>query len=60
MTSSELPVCISTQLDSSGRGGREQVRTAFVIRFRSQVHAYLNACAHMALELDWNLGAYFD
>jgi len=24
------------------------------------VHAYLNRCAHMPMELDWKLGKFFD
>ena len=26
---------------------------AFAIRFRGQVHAYFNRCAHVPVELDW-------
>jgi nitrite reductase/ring-hydroxylating ferredoxin subunit len=33
---------------------------AFAIRFRGQVHAFLNRCSHVALELDWLPGQFFD
>lgn len=32
---------------------------AFVIRHDGQVHAYLNRCAHVAMELDWQPGQFF-
>jgi nitrite reductase/ring-hydroxylating ferredoxin subunit len=33
---------------------------AFAIRYRGQVHAYTNRCAHQDIELDWIPGAFFD
>jgi len=33
--------------------------TGFVIRFNNKVHAYVNQCAHMPVELDWNEGDFF-
>jgi nitrite reductase/ring-hydroxylating ferredoxin subunit len=33
---------------------------AFAIRYRGKVHAYLNRCAHVAMELDWQEGVFFD
>jgi nitrite reductase/ring-hydroxylating ferredoxin subunit len=32
---------------------------AFAIRHRGIVHAYVNACAHQEVELDWVPGAFF-
>lgn len=32
---------------------------AFVIRHGGQVHAYLNRCAHVSMELDWQPGQFF-
>ena len=32
---------------------------AFAIRHHGVVHAYVNACAHQAVELDWLPGAFF-
>lgn len=34
--------------------------TGFVMRHGGKVHGYLNQCAHLAIELDWNHGVFFD
>ncbi|MDE0926425.1 MAG: Rieske 2Fe-2S domain-containing protein [Methylophilaceae bacterium] len=33
--------------------------TGFVIRFETKPYAYVNQCAHMPVELDWNEGKFF-
>jgi nitrite reductase/ring-hydroxylating ferredoxin subunit len=33
---------------------------AFIIQFKNQYYAYLNRCAHIVMELDWNPGEVFD
>lgn len=33
---------------------------AFAIRFDGRVHAYVNRCAHVPVEMDWQLGRFFD
>lgn len=33
---------------------------AFVIRHNGAPRAYLNQCAHMSVELDWQKGEFFD
>ncbi len=33
---------------------------AFVVRFDARPRAYLNRCAHRAVELDWLPGRFFD
>lgn len=33
---------------------------AFAIRFKGQVHAYLNRCSHVAMEMDWQPNRFFD
>ena len=33
---------------------------AFAVRFRGRVHAYLNRCGHLPVELDWQHGEFFD
>jgi nitrite reductase/ring-hydroxylating ferredoxin subunit len=59
-------VCTSETLQNGGRGARFQVTIdgvaapAFVVRYRSQVYAYLNRCAHKLVELDWEQGQFFD
>jgi nitrite reductase/ring-hydroxylating ferredoxin subunit len=41
-----------------GRDGR--ALPAFAVRFEGVVRAYVNACAHEGVELDWEHGAFFD
>ena len=33
---------------------------AFVIRHRGKVHGFINRCAHVQVELDWQEGQFFD
>ena len=39
---------------------RGQNLRAFAIRYQGQVHAYLNRCTHVAMELDYKEGHFFD
>jgi nitrite reductase/ring-hydroxylating ferredoxin subunit len=34
--------------------------TGFVVRYQGKAHAYVNQCAHVSVELDWNQGEFFD
>ncbi len=34
--------------------------TGFVIRYNGLVYAYINSCAHLSVELDWNEGDFFN
>ena len=62
---SEL-VCLSDALKVGGKGLRfevtDQTRTyaGFAVRSTEGVASFVNQCAHMALELDWSLGEFFD
>jgi nitrite reductase/ring-hydroxylating ferredoxin subunit len=63
---SERAVCESSALVERGHGIRfplpelgERV-TGFVIRYQGVAHAYINRCAHLAVELDWNEGDFFN
>lgn len=66
MAEGERLICRSTTLGDSGRGVRFEVEyfgqpiPAFAVRYRGQVHAYLNRCSHVAMELDWQEGVFFD
>ena len=66
MAAAERVICSSAELSEAGDGIRFDTvwqgrpANAFVIRFRGRVHAYLNRCAHVAVELDWQLGRFFD
>jgi nitrite reductase/ring-hydroxylating ferredoxin subunit len=59
-------ICTSHELVDGGRGVRFTVdrhgvsEQAFVVRFRGRVHAYLNRCAHVPVEMDWRQGEFFD
>lgn len=34
--------------------------TGFVVRYNGTVYAFVNQCAHISIELDWNEGDFFD
>ncbi len=59
-------ICDSSLLVEGGRGIRFPVTasgedcSAFVVRYGGKVHAYLNRCAHVPMELDWNEGEFFE
>ncbi len=59
-------ICEANELTDGGKGVRFPVTasgedcTAFVVRFGDQPYAYLNRCAHVPMELDWNEGEFFE
>ena len=59
-------ICDSAALTEGGRGVRFNVQqygaqaSAFIIRYDGRVYAYFNSCAHIAVELDWMEGEFFD
>ena len=59
-------ICSSVAVPERGDGLRFEIgqkgqgEAAFVVRFAGTAHAYLNRCAHVAVELDWNPGKFFD
>lgn len=61
-----IALCASADLQDGGQavsfdlsyGG--QTCRAFAIRYRGQVHAYLNRCTHVAMEMDWQPDRFFD
>jgi nitrite reductase/ring-hydroxylating ferredoxin subunit len=59
-------ICASAQVEERGTGIRFAVerhgetQPAFVIRYDGAVHAYVNRCAHVPVELDWMPGEFFD
>lgn len=63
---SERLICASGELAESGDGVRFELEwegetvPAFAIRHSGGVYAYLNRCAHIAMELDWTAGKFFD
>ncbi|MDH3692393.1 MAG: Rieske 2Fe-2S domain-containing protein [Gammaproteobacteria bacterium] len=61
-----LRICAGPDLQDSGVGVCFQIMrattvlAAFAIRYEGRVHAFLNRCRHMDLELDWEPGNFFD
>ena len=59
-------ICTAAALRDAGDGVRFEIEyhgaaaPAFAVRHRGRVHAYLNRCAHVAMELDWREGQFFD
>ena len=59
-------ICASSALADGGDGVRFTVHrggvelAAFVVRHGGVVHAYINRCAHVPIELDWLPGRFFD
>lgn len=66
MAARERLICASAELIDGGRGARfsitlhQREEPAFVVRYRGTVHAYLNRCGHLPIELDWSPGEFFD
>jgi nitrite reductase/ring-hydroxylating ferredoxin subunit len=61
-----LRVCAAADLVEGGAGVRLDARsgdgpaTVFFVRYEGGVHGYVNRCAHVPMELDWNPGQFFD
>jgi nitrite reductase/ring-hydroxylating ferredoxin subunit len=59
-------ICPSDALAEASLGVRFEVEyfgapaPAFAVRKNGRVHGYLNRCAHVAMELDWQAGVFFD
>jgi nitrite reductase/ring-hydroxylating ferredoxin subunit len=61
-----IAICASDALEEGGKGLRFPVTagfedaTGFVVRYGGKVYGYLNRCAHVPIELDWNKGEFFE
>ncbi len=59
-------ICAAAALEEGGRGVRFERETggvsepAFVVRYDGVARAFLNRCAHVPMELDWQPGVFFD
>ena len=66
MADNERLICASHELKDSAHGIRFDLpelgeRTSgFVVRYNGKAYAYVNECAHLSVELDWNEGDFFD
>lgn len=64
--SQTLPLCPSSRLQEGGPALAFDVLyagqscRAFAFRYQGQAHAYLNRCAHVAMEMDYQEGQFFD
>ncbi len=61
-----LPLCVGHALEERGKAWAFDVLEhgrpvrAFALRFDGTVHAYLNRCAHVPVEMDWQPGDFLD
>jgi len=59
-------ICAGSELVEGGDGVRFDIEwngetaQAFAIRHGGRAYGYLNRCAHIAMELDWKPGKFFD
>lgn len=66
MVTCQRLICASADLREGGLGVRFEVNwagqstPAFVVRYNGHAVAYLNQCAHVPVELDFNAGDFFD
>lgn len=64
--SQSILLCESAELQEGGLAVAFDVVYAgqtcrgFAIRYEEQVHAYLNRCTHVAMEMDYQEGRFFD
>ena len=61
-----IALCNSSELQDSGEAVpfdvvfRGQTCRAFAIRYNGKSHAYVNQCAHVAMEMDYQPNRFFD
>jgi phosphoglycolate phosphatase len=59
-----LDICAAQDLAEGGLGHRFDIpalqETGFVVRTQGLARAFLNRCQHVAIELDWQPGQFFD
>ncbi|HVC49546.1 MAG TPA: Rieske 2Fe-2S domain-containing protein [Burkholderiales bacterium] len=66
MAGEKCLICDSDQVIEQGKGFRfdveieGEVMPAFIVRHLGRVRAYINRCAHVPVELDWQEGEFFD
>lgn len=66
MAERERLICAAPEVVDGGDGIKFPIttgwgeETGFVVRFEGVVRAYINRCAHVPTELDWQPGKFFD
>ena len=60
-------ICATEALVEGGKGVRfalpppaRQPATGFAVRYEGKVHAFVNRCPHLGVELDWQPGEFFE
>jgi nitrite reductase/ring-hydroxylating ferredoxin subunit len=59
-------ICAADELVDGGDGIRRDARlgaqdvVVFFVRYDGRAHGYLNRCAHVPMELDWQEGRFFE
>lgn len=62
----KIALCNSKELSNGGRAVAfdlvfaGQTCRAFAVRYQGAVHAYLNRCTHVAMEMDYQPDRFFD
>lgn len=66
VASQKVYLCRSQELTDSGTAVAFDVRyfsrscAAFAVRYQGKVHAYLNQCSHVPMEMDYQPNQFFD
>jgi nitrite reductase/ring-hydroxylating ferredoxin subunit len=66
MADNQRLICASDSLVEKSSGIRFDLpecgerATGFVVRYNGRPYGYLNSCAHVPVELDWQEGHFFD
>jgi nitrite reductase/ring-hydroxylating ferredoxin subunit len=66
MVENERLICTSAALPERGNGVRFELPeigervTGFAVRYNGTPYGYINQCAHVPIELDWQPGDFFD
>lgn len=66
MVDNQRLICAAGQVADGGPGVRFDLPelggrvTGFVVRYNGAPYAYVNRCAHVPVELDWQEGDFFD
>lgn len=66
MADNQRLICASEALQEKGRGIRFPIpergerASGFVVRYGGRPYAFVNQCAHVPVELDWQEGDFFD
>lgn len=66
MAAAERLICAAAAVPEAGAGVRFELhrhgrpRPGFVIRWQGRARAYVNECAHIPVELDYQPGHFFD